>query len=789
MNARSSLLQQCFDEVQAQAPRVVGRCLEAMVQGLIGPGTGSGDVMVADGKSAAWAGLIRHRAAWTRAYPEQLRAAWTADDDDPDTAALPLGTDSTLLSLVDEAEFAEQIEFKRMLQQLQPLVESELAALDARMSSLVGLGSVRSDRNPMRPSVMARTLYRLMQAAEPDRDTRQVWLRRLAEPLGHELRQLYGGLALKLQQANVEEAGYRVRLVSDPSGPRVPDQPDDSRYGLTTEWFDLPGSDEPPPASGPGPLSHADLACRRSPIDPELYQRFLGEPDPDDAGPLDASYHLALARELQRLQAEADACTHDDHAVQARRQAHRALPTVDRPWREVDTGTPLLHSVWGRMAEPHARDAVLLELKREARRVEQPKGLDVVRLLVNQVARDPLLLAPVREAVVALEPALLRLALDDPRFFAQPDHPARRLVESVARRSFRYNDEFAPDFLAFMRQVELGFSALLAHGARQPQPFAKVLAALQASWAVLDAREHERREDSLQAVRHADERQDLADALVRELSQRPDMDFAPAFVVDFLYGPWALVMASAALEQPGVVDPGGYRKVVSDLIWSVRRDITLRMPGRLFELLPGLLNTLRQGLRRLGTDDAVHQPFFDTLMEVHEPALKLRRSQARRAQGDAPPPGELPVLTDVVLPATPEQRLPRTAEEPWLAPREQQATGFVEGEVWSDTVQQLREPPASEDAPPATSAALGVGDWFDLQVGETWLRAQLVWTSARGTLFMFISQGGRSHSMTRRSCERLLADRALRPVGHRGDVVQQALQAVTREAGEPVAPL
>ena len=38
-------------------------------------------------------------------------------------------TDSAHLALVDEADYNEQIEFKRMLQQLQPLVEQELAAL------------------------------------------------------------------------------------------------------------------------------------------------------------------------------------------------------------------------------------------------------------------------------------------------------------------------------------------------------------------------------------------------------------------------------------------------------------------------------------------------------------------------------------------------------------------------------------------------------------------------------------------------------------------------------------
>src|SRR5690606_3700626 len=119
---------------------------------------------------------------------------------------------------------------------------------------------------------------------------------------------------------------------------------------------------------------------------------------------------------------------------------YRDLPVVERPARQVHGASPLSAERWGVYAAPHERARVLLELKHQADQVSQAVGLDVVRKLVDQVARDPLLLAPVREAVVAMEPALLRLAMTEPRYFGQDDHPARRLIESVAQRSFRYND-------------------------------------------------------------------------------------------------------------------------------------------------------------------------------------------------------------------------------------------------------------------------------------------------------------------------------------------------------------
>ncbi|HQS33337.1 MAG TPA: DUF1631 family protein, partial [Polaromonas sp.] len=81
----------------------------------------------------------------------------------------------------------------------------------------------------------------------------------------------------------------------------------------------------------------------------------------------------------------------------------------------------------------------------------------------------------------------------------------------------------------------------------------------------------------------------------------------------------------------------------------------------------------------------------------------------------------------------------------------------------------------------ATLLSLRSGAWVDLYSRRRWLRAQLVWASNKGTLFMFVSHGGRAHSMTRRSCERLIRERLLRPVNSQG-VVAQALDAVASRA-------
>jgi hypothetical protein len=84
----------------------------------------------------------------------------------------------------------------------------------------------------------------------------------------------------------------------------------------------------------------------------------------------------------------------------------------------------------------------------------------------------------------------------------------------------------------------------------------------------------------------------------------------------------------------------------------------------------------------------------------------------------------------------------------------------------------------------AVIGQLSQGVRVDLFSKGVWIRAELVWASNRSTLFMFTSHGGRVHSMTLRSCEKLVHKRWLRLVVTRA-VVEAALKAVGEELADP----
>jgi hypothetical protein len=499
----------------------------------------------------------------------------------------------------------------------------------------------------------------------------------------------------------------------------------------------------------------------------------------------------------------------------------RALAAVDRPARVVTPEMPLWSRQWGpQAASPQTRASAVMELKAKATQVSQALGIDAVRALISQIAADQRILAPVREALVALEPALLRLALAEPRFLGDNEHPARCLVVAIVQRSFQYNDEFSSKFKIFAGPVRKAIRALDAMAEPSAQDFEQALKALQTDWQALDQAEQRANERGQCTMAFAQKRQELADSIARDLSQRADLVGAPKVVVDFLFKDWSLVIAHAQLTdmhgESGRIDPGGYLSIVTDLLWSVKSNQILQDLPRLLDIVPRMVAVLRKGLNMLDKDPREAQALFDILLHFHEPALKLRRMRGTihksTTQQELTAILQLPKEQDLVIPG--QLPSPEAAAQPWLGQREQEAIGFIHDDpdnsdwawvtrqtalsgktgsgtkAFSPTVENTGKidqqnvgtkrmaasvmasaASASQDTDTQAMARaetqltkLQQGSWSDLYSHRKWRRVKLTWISNNGTLFMFMSYGGRMHSMTRHTLERLLRLGQIRPL-------------------------
>ena len=828
------LIRRCRQEVRVLAAAMIGRCLDAARASLTDAAHGSPLVAARQTVQDALDRIEQCGAAMQSSFPAMLdqaiaKALDTADEPpgarQHDPGALPGDTE---LALLDDSELSHFVETSRLVQIVQPVVEHALARFDALMSSALDQLVVRPDLDPMRPEVLCRALMRMLDAQSGSTEVRRLWLRHFAQPYAKELNGLYDAVSDVLEQEGVRQARYRVKFTAGgvgagsivAAGNAVPmaavlarGYPPNSAPAMPgTMPMGLPGaqmpeedlSDEQAIRRRRAPMPGiSDLAGAQAMTPQTALSEFLYNPQwaQQYDAPLPQDYYAAVQQQLAQMAAgmtAAPAPLYDEAAWLREQAGLRALAAADRPARAVTPEMFLSPRQWNQqIALPQARARTVMELKAQAARVSQALGIGAVRALVAQVAADQYILAPVREALVALEPSLLRLALAEPRFVGEAGHPARRFIEEIVQRSFAYNDEFAPEFEAFAEPVRQAVQVLDAIAEPSGQDFDRSLKALQADWQEQDEAEQQAREQGARVMEFAQKRQQLADRIARDLSLRPDLTGVPNAVADFLFNDWSLVIAHAQLtHERRELDPGGYLSIVTDLLWSVKRDQMLSDLTRLFDVVPRVIATLRMGLDMLDKDPRESQTLFDLLLRLHEPALKLRRMRSALDQGATlealSAALQLPEQTGLVQPG--QSLLTETSGQIWLGRGEREAAGFMDDDegghpdpaasAVSASALAQQEGDAGETAARAKVqlAQLQRGDRVDLCVRGQWRRAGLVWVSDNRTLYLFVSHGGQAVSMTRHTLEKLLCSNHVRPL-EGGWAMDKAIKAVASTDG------
>lgn len=672
-------------------------------------------------------------------YPEALRKALDKESGEKAKATRSLFTiHFDDLELMDETQISESVERARARQVLTSAVEGPLAELDALVSAAQGLPKVLPEHNPLRPEVFLQALQTVVSQMQVSDQVRHDWMSHMAQALGHELRTLYPALIERLKQGDVRPAGYAMRQAD---GQYV--------YVAAAEG-----------GASPGFAAEADHSTQASAADPlltldRLRRLLVGEFN--EAPP---PAHAATAT-AQETFAERFAREFDDP---------QALPEIDPPATDFAITVPAAFEalqemnqvghMMKRLGDQRTQAMPATARNPHASGLAQTLGMEVVALMVDNIARDSRLLWPVQQFVRALEPALLQLALADPRFFSDKEHPARRLMQELTDRSLAFASTEAPGFKGFIRSLVEVAGPLSSATISGADDFEQVLLQLQTCWAENEASKQERQR-AIEALQHVEQRHLLAAKISRDLALLPQLSDVPGEIAHFLTGPWAQVLAHAQLtDKTGSPDPGHYRELVDMLVWSAQPRFARMNVGRLARLLPKLLSTLREGLASIGYPDAKAETFFDLLMQLHQQAF---------AATPVPEAGSGAAGTTFHAEHSAQD------DEPWVVPTEARESGFMDA-----------LPPAKPDlqpkyATPTTPPPLAVGTWVNLRVGGQWERTRLSWVGPHGTMFLFTSASGRTQSMTLRLMKRLIQDGGMHVLTQQ-TVMDGALDAVARAA-------
>ena len=642
--------------------------------------------------------LNQHESTLSERFTEELLTAFNRQSsfDRVGPAAQALHFDQ--VGAMDEAQLRHSVEAARVKHSIQRAADGALSELNRLICALLGLPEVRLERNPLRPAVYVEAVTAALSHLPVPPVMRMAWISMMSRALGHELDVYYRSLCEDLSARGVGVSGAGGGPAGFASAPAAQDDP--AKVLVTLEKLRRLLS---APASSLG----ADTSSVAEPAVPTAFGATV--PAAFDA--------LADMRQLDAV---------------VKRLEGRSNPD--------DSGAAV---------SLRATDVV----RRSAQGLDQALGLEVVAMMVDNITHDARLLGPVQRLVAELEPALLQLALVDPRFFSHKQHPARRLLHEITHRSIAYESENSRGFSGFMEPLREAVAPLAGKAISTADPFDRALERLVSLLDDPQGRDDRRLGKAVEALRQAEQRNILAETIVAEVHDRADAQDADPLVRGFLCGPWAQVVAHARIaDTNGADDPGDYAQAIEEVLWMASERSAMVSPAIRTQRLNALLERLRAGLASIAFAQADAGDVFERLALVQTAGV-VQPPVANTASGS--------------LGDTRQSDI----DSFWLAPTEAQASGFID----LRTAMQ-----ALAGTPSGSVDALTVGVWVALQAEGGWTRTRLCWTSPGGSLLLFSDALGFMQTLSERSCQKLFAAGHLRILSN--DPVEDALDAVAETA-------
>lgn len=372
------------------------------------------------------------------------------------------------------------------------------------------------------------------------------------------------------------------------------------------------------------------------------------------------------------------------------------------------------------------------ELKKKATTTGEKAIIEVVALMFQSILAEDRIPPAVRVWFARLQVPVLRVALAEPEFFSNLDHPARKLIDRMGACVLGFDSTSinGSALEAEIRRVVQVIEQYPETGRRVFQLvydefekfLSKFLTEKQATSRLVSVAQQVEQRETL-AIQYTIELR----TMLRDMPVRDE-------IREFLFKTWAEVLAlSAVRDGPQHADTVAFKRTAADLVWAASAKPNRSDRAQVIQNLPGLLQRLRQGLALLGVNGPEQDAQVKTLTDTLADAFLSKTASIPQAHIEAMAK-RLANLEDFMSDAA-------LGDMPLNADNIEMMLG-----IDASSIHVVADNGAPvDDAMVVWAQELQPGTWYTLDHNGASAQVQYAWQSQRKQLHLFAAVDGSSY--------------------------------------------
>ena len=412
------------------------------------------------------------------------------------------------------------------------------------------------------------------------------------------------------------------------------------------------------------------------------------------------------------------------------------------------------------------------ELKKKASTAGEKAIIEVVALMFQSILAEDRIPPAVRVWFARLQVPVLRVALAEPEFFSNLDHPARKLIDRMGAcvMGFDATSLNGSALEAEIRRVVQVIEQYPETGRRVFQLvydefekfLSKFLTEKQATSRLVSVAQQVEQRETL-AIQYTIELR----TMLRDMPVRDE-------IREFLFKTWAEVLAlSAVRDGPQHADTVALKRTAADLVWAASAKPNRSDRAQVIQNLPGLLQRLRQGLVLMNVTGEAQDAQIKVLTDTLADAFLSKTASIPQAHIDAMAK-RLANLEDFINDAT-------LGDMPLNADNIEMMLG-----IDASSIHVVADNGAPvDDAMVAWAQELQPGTWYTLDHNGASAQVQYAWQSQRKQLHLFAAVDGSSYLIQLRRLAAYLQAGLLVPQDEEGLTVRATRDALAKLDANP----